>query len=128
VRSAASGSDSFVRTLPLPSEVIDVLRIEPPDLFPVLLATGNPVRGAAGSTHPGARNAARLIGAITMLLMLVVSVMMKTMVDAGAGASTRLRAADLVYSHALKAIEIEDMDARLSDVERALEQMKSSEK
>jgi hypothetical protein len=54
--------------------------------------------------------------------------MMKTMVDAGAGASTRLRAADLVYSHALKAIEIEDMDARLSDVERALEQMKSSEK
>ena len=54
-----------------------------------------------------------------------VSVMMKTMVDAGAGASTRLRAADLVYSHALKAIEVEDIDARVSELERAAELAKS---
>jgi transposase-like protein len=55
-----------------------------------------------------------------------VSVMMKTMVDASAGASTRLRAADMVYSHAAKAIEIEDIDARLSELERAAELTKSS--
>src|SRR5580693_6433746 len=42
-----------------------------------------------------------------------VSVMMKTMVDPNAGASTRLRAADMVYSHAAKAIETEDIDARV---------------
>jgi hypothetical protein len=55
-----------------------------------------------------------------------VSVMMKTMVDPGAGASTRLRAADMVYAHAAKAIEIEDIDARVSELERAAEQAKSS--
>ena len=48
------------------------------------------------------------------------------MVDAGAGASTRLRAADLVYSHALKAIEVEDIDARVTELERAAELAKSS--
>jgi hypothetical protein len=55
-----------------------------------------------------------------------VSVMMKTMVDPGAGASTRLRAADMVYAHAAKAIEIEDIDARVSELERAAELAKSS--
>src|SRR6202522_1563295 len=48
-----------------------------------------------------------------------VSVMMKTMVDGNAGASVRLRAADMVYSHAAKAIEIEYIDARLSALEGA---------
>jgi len=55
-----------------------------------------------------------------------VSVMMKTMVDPNAGASTRLRAADMVYSHAAKAIEIEDIDARVTELERAAEIAKSS--
>ena len=55
-----------------------------------------------------------------------VSVMMKTMVDPGAGASTRLRAADMVYAHAAKAIEIEDIDARVSELERVAELAKSS--
>jgi hypothetical protein len=55
-----------------------------------------------------------------------VSVMMKTMVDTNAGASVRLRAADMVYSHAAKAIEIEDIDARVSELERAAELAKSS--
>ena len=52
--------------------------------------------------------------------------MMKTMVDANAGPSTRLRAADMVYSHAAKAIEIEDIDARVTELERAAEIAKSS--
>jgi len=55
-----------------------------------------------------------------------VSVMMKTMVDPNAGASTRLRAADMVYSHAAKAIETEDIDARVTELERAAEIAKSS--
>ena len=42
-----------------------------------------------------------------------VSVMMKTMVEMGAAPSTRLRAADLVYSHSVRAIEIEDIEARV---------------
>jgi hypothetical protein len=54
-----------------------------------------------------------------------VTVMMKTMVDTNAGASVRLRAADRVYSHAAKAIEIEDFDLRLSELERVGELSKS---
>jgi hypothetical protein len=37
-----------------------------------------------------------------------------------------LRAADMVYSHAAKAIEIEDIEARVADLERAAELAKSS--
>jgi hypothetical protein len=55
-----------------------------------------------------------------------VTVMMKTMLDTSAGASVRLRAADMVYSHAAKAIEIEDVDLRVSELERAMEVSKSS--
>jgi hypothetical protein len=47
-------------------------------------------------------------------------------VDTNAGASVRLRAADMVYSHAAKAIEIEDVDLRVSELERAMELSKSS--
>jgi hypothetical protein len=53
-----------------------------------------------------------------------VTVMMKTMVETGAAASTRLRAADLVYSHSVRAIEIEDIEARLAELERAAEEGK----
>jgi hypothetical protein len=56
-----------------------------------------------------------------------VTVMMKTMVDTNAGASVRLRAADMVYSHAAKAIEIEDFDLRLSELERVRELSQSSQ-
>jgi hypothetical protein len=48
------------------------------------------------------------------------------MVETGAAASTRVRAADMVYSHAAKAIEIEDIEARVADLERAAELAKSS--
>jgi hypothetical protein len=50
-----------------------------------------------------------------------VSSVLKIMVDQNAPASTRLRAADLVLSHGAKAIEIEDLDARLAALERATE-------
>jgi hypothetical protein len=44
------------------------------------------------------------------------------MADPNAPASTRLRAADIVLAHTAKAIELEEIDARLSELERATEQ------
>jgi hypothetical protein len=49
------------------------------------------------------------------------STLLKIMVDTNSPASCRLRAADSVLSHAAKAIEIEDIDARVCELERALE-------
>ena len=49
------------------------------------------------------------------------STMLKIMIDPGTPASTRLRAADCVYTHAKQGIEIEDIEARLTELERAAE-------
>ena len=43
------------------------------------------------------------------------------MVDPATPPSTRVRAAESVLTHAAKAIEIEDLEARVSDLERAAE-------
>jgi hypothetical protein len=51
--------------------------------------------------------------------------LMKIMVDPNAPASTRVRAADSVFNHAAKAIEIEDIEARVSELERAAESTES---
>ena len=48
-----------------------------------------------------------------------VTTLLKMMVDSNAPASTRLRAADSVLNHAAKAIEIEDIEARVAELERA---------
>ena len=45
--------------------------------------------------------------------------LMKIMVDQNTPASTRVRAADSIFNHAAKAIEIEDIDARVTELERA---------
>jgi hypothetical protein len=45
--------------------------------------------------------------------------LLKIMVDPSAPASVRVRAADSVFNHAAKAIEIEDIEARVSELERA---------
>jgi hypothetical protein len=50
-----------------------------------------------------------------------VSAVLKIMVDPSAPASTRC-AADIVLAHPAKAIEIEDIEARVSELERAAEQ------
>jgi hypothetical protein len=50
-----------------------------------------------------------------------VSTLLKIMVDATAPASTRVRAADSVLDHGAKAIEIEDIEARVSELELAAE-------
>jgi transposase-like protein len=45
--------------------------------------------------------------------------LLKVMVDPATPPSTRVRAAEAVLSHAAKAIEIEDIDARLRELEAA---------
>jgi len=50
------------------------------------------------------------------------------MIDPNAPASVRLRAADSVLNHAVKAIEIEDIEARLSELERAAEASREMKK
>jgi hypothetical protein len=56
------------------------------------------------------------------------STLLKIMIDPSSPASCRLRAADSVLSHAAKAIEIEDIEARLSELERASEASKQIQK
>ena len=47
--------------------------------------------------------------------------LLKVMVDPATPASTRVKAAESVLTHAAKAIEIEDLDARVSELERTTE-------
>jgi hypothetical protein len=54
-----------------------------------------------------------------------VSSVLKIMLDQQAPASTRLRAADLVLTHGARAIELEDVEARVSELERAAEETKT---
>src|SRR5450755_1799296 len=48
-----------------------------------------------------------------------VSTLLKIMVDPNAPPSTRVRAADSVLDHSVKAIELEDIEARVAELERA---------
>jgi len=50
--------------------------------------------------------------------------LMKIMVDPTAPPSVRVRAADSIFDHAAKAIEMEDIEARVSELERAAEASK----
>jgi hypothetical protein len=49
-----------------------------------------------------------------------VSVMLKILADPSAPAAARLRAADMVVTHSAKAIEIEDVEARVSALEESV--------
>jgi hypothetical protein len=55
-----------------------------------------------------------------------VTTLLKVMVDANTPASVKVRAADSVLDHSAKAIEIEDLEARVADLERDAELRKSS--
>jgi transposase-like protein len=48
--------------------------------------------------------------------------LLKTLIDPEAPASVKVRAAEAIFNHAAKAIEIEDIDARVSELERAAEE------
>lgn len=45
--------------------------------------------------------------------------LLKTLIDTNTPASVKVRAAEAIFNHAAKAIEIEDIDVRLSAVEAA---------
>jgi hypothetical protein len=53
-----------------------------------------------------------------------VSTILKIMLDKDAPVASRLRAAESVVDHAAKAIEIEEIEARVSELERAAEASK----
>ena len=55
-----------------------------------------------------------------------VSSVLKIMVDANAPASTRLRAADIVLSRAAGAMELQDIEVRVTELEHAAEGSKSA--
>src|SRR5580700_221882 len=52
--------------------------------------------------------------------------LLKTLIDPNTPASVKVRAAEAIFNHASKAIEIEDIEARVSELERAAELAKSS--
>ena len=49
--------------------------------------------------------------------------LLEVMVDPKTPASTRIRAAECVLTHATKSIELEDLQARIGDLERAAEEI-----
>jgi hypothetical protein len=51
--------------------------------------------------------------------------LLKVMIDPSTPASVRVRAADSVFNHAAKAIEIEDIEARVAALEQAAASGKS---
>jgi hypothetical protein len=52
--------------------------------------------------------------------------LLKLLIDANTPASVKVRAAEAIFHHAAKAIEIEDLEARVADLERDAELRKSS--
>jgi transposase-like protein len=48
--------------------------------------------------------------------------LLKVMVDPATPPAVKIRAADIVFNNAAKAIELEDIEARLAELERAAEQ------
>ena len=56
-----------------------------------------------------------------------VSTLLTLMIEGTTPASTRARAAECVLNHAAKAIELEDIEARVVELERAAEASKSPE-
>lgn len=49
------------------------------------------------------------------------SILMKVMLDQNSPASTRVRAAECILNHAHRAIEVEDVEVRVSELERSSE-------
>jgi hypothetical protein len=52
--------------------------------------------------------------------------LLKTLIDPATPASVKVRAAEAIFNHAAKAIEIEDIDARATALEQAAETQKSN--
>jgi hypothetical protein len=61
------------------------------------------------------------VARIHQMTSAAVTILGKVMVDPSTPPATKIRAADSILSHTAKAIEIEDVGARLSELERATE-------
>lgn len=61
------------------------------------------------------------IGRLHQLSSAAVSTLGKVMLEGGIPPSTKVRAADSILNHTIKAIENEDIEARVSALERAAE-------
>ena len=55
-----------------------------------------------------------------------VSTLGKVMLDAGTPPATKVRAADSILNHTIKAVENEDIEARVSELERAARQARKN--
>jgi len=66
------------------------------------------------------------VGRLQQASSAAVSTLLKVMVDPGTPASRRVRAADSVLAHTIKAIEVDDIEARVTELERAAEFEKAS--
>ena len=69
---------------------------------------------------------ARSIARLQQATSAAAATLMRIMVDPSAPASVRVTAADNIFNHPARAIEIEDIEARVSELERAAEIAKSS--
>jgi transposase-like protein len=78
------------------------------------------------ATYRAARRAAfsQSTARLQQMSAAAVTTLGKIMVDPNAPAASRVRAADSVLDHAAKAIEIEDIEARVAELERVAEQTK----
>src|SRR5712692_9981108 len=74
--------------------------------------------------YRGARRAAfsQSIARLQQGATAAATTLLKTMLDPNTPASTRVRAAECVMNHAMKAIELEDIESRLSDLERSADE------
>jgi hypothetical protein len=79
------------------------------------------------AAYRGARRAAfrQSVARLQQASSAAVATLLKIMVDPNAPASTRVRAADSVLDHGAKAIEIEDIEVRVAELERAAEQSRT---
>jgi len=67
---------------------------------------------------------AQSIARLHHLSTAAVSTLGKVMLDTTTPAATRVRAADSILAHTARAIETEDLDARIRDLEEGAEKMK----
>jgi hypothetical protein len=66
------------------------------------------------------------IARLHQLSGIAVSALGKVLVDQATPPSTRVRAADSIINHTMKAVELQDVEARVAELERAAEAAKDS--
>jgi hypothetical protein len=82
---------------------------------------------AFDQAYRAARRAAfaQSVGRLQQASSAAVSTLLKVMVDPGTPASTKVRAADSVLAHTIKAMETDDIEVRVAALEQAAEENKS---